>query len=53
MTSAETEALAKMAYQAHGAFILPWEQVPALEQERWRAVARAIVRATVGHRGLL
>lgn len=49
MTAAEVEAMAKMAYLAHGAFIVPWEHVPSAEQERWRAVVRAVVeRALLG-----
>jgi hypothetical protein len=43
VTAAEVEAMAKMAYLAHGAFTLPWEVVPSAEQERWRAVVRAVV----------
>lgn len=43
MTAAEVEAMAKMAYLAHGAFTVPWETVPSAEQERWRAVVRAVV----------
>jgi hypothetical protein len=45
MTAAEIEALAKIAYVAYGAFTLPFEDMPAAERERWRAVARAMVRA--------
>lgn len=52
MTAAELEALqivdalAKIAYQGHGAFTVAWEMVPSAEQERWRAVVRAVLRAT-------
>lgn len=40
------ETLAKIAYLGHGAFIVAWEEVPSAEQERWRAVVRAVLRAT-------
>lgn len=45
MNAAEIEALGKIAYLAHGAFSVPFEDLPAAERERWRAVARALVRA--------
>ena len=44
MTAAEVEALAKLAYLAHGAFVVPFEELPSAEKERWRAVARAVGR---------
>lgn len=45
MTAAEIQALAKLAYLAHGAFTVPFEELPAGEAERWRAVVRALVRS--------
>jgi hypothetical protein len=54
-TAAEVEALAKLAYVAYcevagwraptGEPIPPWEQLPALKQEGWRAAVRALERA--------
>ena len=44
MTASEVDALAKLAYLAHGAFVVPFEDVPAAERERWRAVVRAVSR---------
>lgn len=47
-TAAEIDALAKLAYEAQREVTKqqdPWERLPALSQEGWRAVARALERA--------
>lgn len=45
-TAAEMEAMAKLAYLAFSRIgDTPWEELPSLMQERWRAVARALDRA--------
>lgn len=58
-TAREIETLARLAFEAHLAVHVlgvevgveqpaerkPWADTPALEQEAWRAAARAMIRA--------
>lgn len=58
-TAREVETLARLAFEAHREVHVlgvavgveqhaerkPWADLPALEQEAWRAAARAIIRA--------
>jgi hypothetical protein len=47
-TAAEIEALAKLAYLAFSSVgDAPWETLKSADQERWRAVVRALERARV------
>lgn len=51
MNAAQVEALAKIAYEAHRDALIqkvkldPFEKLPAMHREAWRAVARAVSRA--------
>jgi hypothetical protein len=51
MTAAEIQALAKIAYLAYSSVgDTPWDHLKSADQERWRAVVRALLERALKNR---